>query len=154
MSPLILICDDYPDARDMYGSYLAHAGYRVVSASDGVDAVAKSRHLRPDVVVLDLLMPRMDGIEAIRQLKLEPSTKQIPVLALTGAMTGQIAERAMDAGCDEFITKPCLPTRLLEHIERYLSVAKRPEAADSRGSNDSGVTGTAGDGKNKKRRQH
>ncbi len=82
--PLILIVDDYQDAREMYAEYLKASGFRVAEARTGFEAVAKARELKPDVVLMDLSLPGIDGWEATRQLKADQSTMHIPVVAITG----------------------------------------------------------------------
>ena len=110
--PLVLVVDDFADAREMYGEYLKFCGFRVAEAQNGVEAIDKAKRLKPDLILMDLSMPVVDGWEATRRLKADASTKGIPVVALTGhAMTGH-SESAKSAGCDVVITKPCLPARL------------------------------------------
>ncbi len=133
-APLILVVDDYEDNRIMYTEYLAFAGFRVVEAADGEEAIRKAARLRPDVVVMDLSLPGIDGWEATRVIKADERTANVPVIALTGFAMATHAKRARDAGCDDFITKPCLPTDLLEALERHLRrVSRRVAAAPVRG---------------------
>ncbi len=109
----MLVVDDFLDAREMYAEYFAFSGFRVVEASNGAEAVQKALELIPHVILMDLSMPGMDGWEATRRLKADRRTKHIPVIALTGhALTGY-AESAKQAGCDAFVTKPCLPDTLV-----------------------------------------
>jgi len=118
--PLILLVDDYEDNRDVYAQYLRHAGYRIAEAEDGHEAIEQATTLQPDLIVMDLALPRMDGWEATRRLKADKRTQGIPVLALTGhALTGFSAS-AREAGCDGFVIKPCLPPDLLAAIRRVL----------------------------------
>src|SRR5215472_6145122 len=126
-APLILVVDDFEDNRAMYAEYLSYSGYRVAQASNGEEAVELAQRLRPDVVVMDLSLPIMDGWEATRRLKADDRTKHIPVLAVTGhALTG-VSNDAKAAGCDGFITKPCLPEDLVAEIKKTLA---RVEASD------------------------
>jgi CheY-like chemotaxis protein len=118
--PLILIVDDFEDNREMYTQFLRFNGYRVAEAVDGQDALAKAGALRPDLVVMDLSLPGLDGWEATRRLKAHPETRDIPVIALTGHALAGHAERARDAGCDAFVTKPCIPADLEREIRRVL----------------------------------
>src|SRR5687768_11309579 len=124
--PLILIVDDFQDNREMYTQYLRFNGYRVAEAVDGHDALAKAGSLHPDLIVMDLSLPGLDGWEATRRLKADPFTKDIPVIALTGHALAGHSKGAIEAGCDAFITKPCLPERLLEEIRKMLD--SRPAA--------------------------
>jgi len=120
LPPLVLVVDDFPDNREMYVQYLTFAGYRVAEADDGEDALAKAAGLLPDVVVMDLALPRLDGWEATRRLKRDPLTRDIPVIALTGHGLPEHVERAKQAGCDCFLTKPCTPIALAAEIRRLL----------------------------------
>jgi two-component system cell cycle response regulator DivK len=119
-SPLVLVVDDFVDAREMYAEYFAFSGFRVIEASNGTEAIQKALELAPHVILMDLSMPGMDGWEATRLLKGDERTKHIPVIALTGhALTGFL-ESAKLAGCDAFVTKPCLPDTLVEEVRRVL----------------------------------
>jgi two-component system cell cycle response regulator DivK len=123
--PLVLVVDDFVDAREMYAEYFAFSGFRVAEASNGMEAVQKALELTPQVILMDLSMPGMDGWEATRRLKANRRTKHIPVIALTGhALTG-FPESAKQAGCDAFVTKPCLPDTLVEEVRRVLTDTKR-----------------------------
>src|SRR5581483_11526978 len=96
--PVVLLVDDYPDAREMYAEYLEFSGFRIVQAGNGLEAIDRALDSHPDVILMDLSLPIMDGWEATRRLKADPRTKQIPVLAVTGhALTG-ISEDARNAG--------------------------------------------------------
>jgi len=118
--PLVLVVEDYQDAREMYVAYLQFSGYSVAEAANGVEAVEKTRELLPDIVLMDLALPRMDGWEATRRLKADAKTRHIPIVALTGHALAGHAEGAREAGCDAFVTKPCLPDALVVEIKRLL----------------------------------
>jgi CheY-like chemotaxis protein len=118
--PLILVVDDFEDNREMYTQFLRFSGYRVAEAVDGVEALDKAATLKPDLIVMDLSLPRMDGWEATRRLKKDPVTSHIPVVALTGHALAGHAEGARAAGCDSFVTKPCIPADLEAEIRRVL----------------------------------
>lgn len=108
---LVLLVDDEADQRDLYRQYLEYQGFRVELAESGFEAVEKALALHPDVVVMDLAMPALDGFEATRRLKLLKSTGSIPVVALTAH--GELPrEWAADAGCDAFLSKPAFPQEL------------------------------------------
>ena len=125
--PLVLVVDDFADAREMYGEYLKFCGFRVAEAQNGVEAIDKAKRLKPDLILMDLSMPVVDGWEATRRLKADASTKAIPVVALTGhAMAGH-SESAKSAGCDVVITKPCLPHDLIQEIRKVIGT---PNAKD------------------------
>jgi two-component system cell cycle response regulator DivK len=120
---LALLVDDDVDTREMYGMYLRTGGFRVLIATNGMEAIDSAERERPDVIVMDLMMPRLNGWEAIRRLKRDWRTRRIPIIACTGHVTGSSAERALDAGCDGYVTKPCLPADLLAEIRRVLPPA-------------------------------
>jgi two-component system cell cycle response regulator DivK len=129
-STLVLLVDDYPDNRDIYVQFLTYSGLRVEEAENGHQALEKAFTLRPDVIVMDLSLPGLDGWEATRRLKQDPRTREIPVIALTGHALAGHSKGALDAGCDVFITKPCLPERLLDEIRAILA-ATGPRAGDA-----------------------
>jgi CheY-like chemotaxis protein len=137
--PLVLVVEDYQDAREMYVAYLQFSGYRVAEAANGVEAVEKAQLLLPDIVLMDLALPRMDGWEATRRLKADPRTRHIPVVALTGHALAGHAEGAREAGCDAFVTKPCLPDALVAEIQRLLD--RHAPKSDNRASSPTSKTG-------------
>jgi two-component system cell cycle response regulator DivK len=118
--PLVLVVDDYQDAREMYAEYLAYSGFRVAEASNGLEALEKAFQLLPDVILMDLSLPGMDGWAATRRLKMDERTSRIPVVALTGHALAGASETARQAGCDAFVTKPCLPDELVLQVRRIL----------------------------------
>ena len=123
--PLILVVDDYQDAREMYAEYLQFSGFRVAEAKNGNEAVEKAFALKPDLILMDLSLPGMDGWEATRRLKADDATKHIPVVALTGHALAGASEGAKKAGCDSFVTKPCLPDDLVVEVRRMLTTVKQ-----------------------------
>ena len=129
--PLVLVVEDYQDAREMYAAYLSFSGYRVAEATNGIEAIAQANELMPDIILMDLALPKMDGWEATRRLKLDDRTRHIPIVALTGHALAGHAEGARRAGCDSFVTKPCLPDALVAEIQRMLAAR---EAAGGTGS--------------------
>jgi CheY-like chemotaxis protein len=122
---LILVVDDYQDAREMYAEYLQFSGFRVAEAKNGNEAVEQAFALKPDLILMDLSLPGMDGWEATRRLKADDSTKHIPIVALTGHALAGASEGAKRAGCDSFVTKPCLPDDLVVEVRRMLSLVKQ-----------------------------
>jgi CheY-like chemotaxis protein len=122
--PLILVVDDYEDAREMYAEYLRFCGFRVAEARNGNEALEQAFTLMPDLILMDLSLPGMDGWEATRQLKADERTRQIPVVALTGHALAGASEGAKKAGCDSFVTKPCLPDDLVVEVRRMLGLAR------------------------------
>jgi two-component system, cell cycle response regulator DivK len=119
-APLILVVEDFEDAREMYRDYLDFAGFRVETARDGLEGIQKARALMPDLILMDLSLPGIDGWEATRLLKADASTRHILVVALSAHALATEGERARSAGCDGFIPKPCLPPDLVSEIDRYL----------------------------------
>jgi CheY-like chemotaxis protein len=118
--PRVLVVDDYPDAREMYMEYLEYSGFDVIEASNGMEALQRAADSAPDIILMDLSLPVMDGWEATRRLKADKKTSEIPVVALTGHALAGISEGAKKAGCDAFVTKPCLPEDLVVEIRRVL----------------------------------
>jgi CheY-like chemotaxis protein len=138
--PLVLVVEDYQDAREMYAAYLHFSGFRVAEATNGIEAIEKTVELMPDIILMDLALPRMDGWEATRRLKLDERTKHIPIVALTGHALAGHAEGARQAGCDSFVTKPCLPDALVAEIKRMLA-ARREAGQPRKASHPSGRGG-------------
>lgn len=120
-SPLVLVVDDFQDNREMFAEYLTFSGFRVAEAATGREALDRAFELIPDLILMDLSLPEIDGWEATRHLKSDPRTKQIPIVALTGHTLAGHSREAKDAGCDAFLTKPCLPDTLVHEIRRLLS---------------------------------
>src|SRR6266850_2274284 len=118
--PRVLVVDDYPDAREMYCEYLQYSGFDVIEAGNGVEALERAADSAPDIILMDLSLPVMDGWEATRRLKADKATADIPIVALTGHALAGILEGAKQAGCDAFVTKPCLPEDLVKEIQRVL----------------------------------
>ena len=119
---LVLLVDDDTDQREMYGLYLRARGFLMLAATNGMEAMALARQVRPDVIVMDLAMPNLNGWEATQRLKHDPLTQSIPVIACT-AHTGEWAvDRAVKAGCDAYLTKPCLPRDLVAEIRRVMTL--------------------------------
>ena len=116
----ILLVEDNEENRDMLSRRLTRRGYEVVIALDGGQGVAMAQSEIPDLILMDMDLPVLDGWEATRQLKSAPETKGIPIIALTAhAMMGD-REKAIDAGCDDYDTKPIEFSRLIEKIEAAL----------------------------------
>jgi CheY-like chemotaxis protein len=118
--PVVLVVDDDRDARDMYGLYLKTMGCRVYTAPDGVVAIQKAKRRHPDVIVMDLAMPRLDGWGATTRLKGGADTRNIPIIALSAVQISRSSARA--AGCDGYLAKPCLPALLWWEIRAMLNV--------------------------------
>jgi CheY-like chemotaxis protein len=123
MKPMfkILLVEDNEMNRDMLTRRLQRKGYEVVIAADGKEAVRKAQSQTPDLILMDIRLPLIDGWEAMRRIKIMPETQYIPIIALTAhAMTGDM-EKCMDAGCDDYDTKPIDLPRLLEKMQALLN---------------------------------
>ena len=119
--PKILVVDDDEMNRDMLSRRLLRKGYEVVLAVNGLEAIEKAGHDRPELILMDLSMPVLDGYEATRRLKAEVETASIPIIGLSAhAMVGD-REKALAAGCDDYDTKPVELPRLLGKVEAFLS---------------------------------
>jgi CheY-like chemotaxis protein len=119
-APLILVVDDATDSRQMYVAYLTLQGYRVIEAANGVEAIEQAYSQRPDVIVMDLGMPHIDGWEATRRIKGDPRTEHIPVLAISGYVVTDAVSRATTAGADAFLPKPCRLPDVLTIVRELL----------------------------------
>jgi two-component system, cell cycle response regulator DivK len=119
--PLVLIIDDNDDHRSMYTTFLRSAGFRVIGAPDGTSGISQARTWRPDVILMDLYMPGLDGWQACRWLKTSIETTRIPVIALTGLVFEGAEGEAMEAGCDRFVAKGSDPERVTEAIREVLA---------------------------------
>jgi CheY-like chemotaxis protein len=124
--PRILLIEDNEMNRDMLSRRLQRRGYEVLMALDGGEGVAMAQAQLPDLILMDMSLPVVDGWEAARRLKAEPATQAIPIIALTAhAMSGD-RDRALEAGCDDYDTKPVELARLLEKIEALLQKKASP----------------------------
>ena len=122
--PRILLVEDYDDAREMYRDYLEFSGFQVDTARDGHEALEQARRHNPDLVLMDLSLPGLDGWEATRILKKDPATSHLIVVALSAHALSAEGDRARAAGCDGFIAKPCLPHDLVDQITEYLKLSE------------------------------
>ena len=120
LRPLVLIAEDFEDARELYRDYLEFSGFDVEAAANGREAIDMASRLQPDIILMDASMPVLDGWQATRQLKSNPATQQIPVIALTAHAFDDARQQAEAAGCDGFVTKPCLPDDLVEKVRGTL----------------------------------
>ena len=114
----ILLVEDNEDNRDMLSRRLERKGFEVSLAVDGQDGVNKAEAGMPDLILMDMSLPVMDGWQATKTLKSGPATKDIPVIALTAHAMSSDREKAMEAGCDDYDTKPVDLQRLLDKIEK------------------------------------
>jgi len=120
MSNRILVIKDQEDVRGMLRDLLTGSGYTVIEAGDGEAGVAKAKSDRPDLILMDIQMPVIDGYEATRRIKVHPDLRPIPIVAVSSfAMKGD-EEKARAAGCDHYVTKPYSPMQLLRVIRGFL----------------------------------
>ncbi len=120
--PKILIVEDNPENWDMLARRLKRRGYEVVIAVDGVQAVAMSTSESPDLILMDMNLPELDGWEATRQIRAEPTTQHLPIIALTAHGMPTDRARSLEVGCDDHHTKPVELTTLLAQIEARLAL--------------------------------
>ena len=118
---LILLVEDMPDARELYAEYLTYDGFSVVTAINGHEALSLARLLRPDLIIMDVRLPGMDGLEATAILKEDPELAHIPVVAMTADSSDGIGDRARRAGCATVIFKPVLPDEVARKITAVLA---------------------------------
>src|SRR5262245_52645919 len=111
--PVVLLVDDNEDCRIIYGSTLRHAGYAVKTAIDGMECLAMAAANQPDLILLDIGMPRMDGMEALEKLRLDPRTTEIPVVAVSARVGKDQHADVLRAGFSEVLLKPITPSEIL-----------------------------------------
>jgi two-component system, cell cycle response regulator DivK len=116
---LVLVVDDNLDSHTICAAYLAHAGFEVAHAYDGSEALAQARARNTALILTDIVMPRMDGVSLLRALRNEPATRDLPVVAWSADLVEWDEARALLAGFDAFLPKPCELSRVREVAERY-----------------------------------
>lgn len=124
--PKVLVVDDFAAGRDLSAEYLTYRGYEVATAEDGAKAIEKAKEFLPDAILMDLSLPEVDGWEATRRLRADGLTKEIKIIALTAHALETEKERALEAGCDEVVTKPVVPRELEEVVRRQLGLDVAP----------------------------
>ena len=120
----ILLVEDNEDNLVVYRTILEHVGYRVVEARDGEEGVARAREQMPDLILMDISIPKMDGWEATQRLKADDATKAIPIIALTAHALEEDRQKAIQAGCDGYLAKPVEPRRVVQEVERFVGPAR------------------------------
>jgi DNA-binding response OmpR family regulator len=118
--PVILTADDDPDIRELLAFRLERSGYTVLQAVDGEEALALALEHRPDLAVLDVMMPKMDGFEVVRRLRAEEATKGMPIIMLTARAQDSDVEEGFDAGADDYLRKPFSPQELRARVQSIL----------------------------------
>jgi DNA-binding response OmpR family regulator len=127
MKPKILVVDDEPDALEVLGFKLKEAGYAPIFAKDGNRAIAAARDERPALVVLDLMLPEVDGLEVCKILRRDPATAAIPILMLTAKAAEMDRVIGLELGADDYVTKPFSPRELVLRIKKLLARAKQAD---------------------------
>jgi CheY-like chemotaxis protein len=116
----VLVADDNPDQRALYVDILSHAGYSVIEACDGEQAIARARQDRPALIIMDVTMPGTSGWNAVRAVRDQLETRDIPVIVITGLAGTRDRDASFAAGSDAYLSKPVSPRRLLEEVRRFL----------------------------------
>lgn len=120
MTKSILVIEDTKDNRQILNDLLTNAGYAMIEAEDGEKGVALAAETRPDLILMDVQLPNIDGYEATRRIRRNPETQHIPIIAVTSyALSGE-EEKASDAGCDGYVSKPFSPRALLAVVRKFL----------------------------------
>ena len=116
----VLLVEDNEDNLIVYRTILDHVGYKVIEARDGEEGVARARADKPDLILMDVSLPKMDGWEATRRIKADADTRQIPIIAVTAHALDDDREKATQVGCDGYLAKPVAPRRVVEEVERFI----------------------------------
>lgn len=125
-APIVLLVDDNEDCQIIYGATLRHAGYAVRMANDGFQCLDRTAEARPDLILLDIGMPRMDGMETLRRLKGDPGTSGIPVVAVSARVGRDQHDAVLRAGFSEVLLKPITPGEILASVQRHLPLNEIP----------------------------
>ena len=120
MSKRILVVDDHEDNRRILRDLLTSVGYEIIEAEDGEQAIIVAAARRPDLILMDIQMPILDGYDATRRIKTDPTMRAIPVIAVTSYALSGDEEKALTAGCDAYIAKPHSPRQLLARVREFL----------------------------------
>jgi two-component system, cell cycle response regulator DivK len=127
--PTILFVEDQLELQQMHVTYLQRQGYNVLTAGDGDRALELARLHHPDLIVMDHSIPRRTGIEVAQELRADTATSSIPIILMTALAYGAVGQRAREAGCVAFLSKPCLPSRLLVEVRRLIGGDVAPTPA-------------------------
>ena len=122
----VLLVEDNEDNLVVYRTILEHVGFRVIEARDGEEGVSRARQFHPNLILMDISIPKMDGWEATQRLKSDNETKMIPIIALTAHALEEDRQKALQAGCDGYLAKPVEPRRVVQEVERFVGPAKTP----------------------------
>jgi DNA-binding response OmpR family regulator len=130
MNPRILVVDDEPDALEVLGFKLREASYEPIFARDGAQAITSARSERPALIVLDLMLPEVNGIDVCKILRRDPETAKIPIIMLTARATEMDRVLGLELGADDYVTKPFSPRELVLRIKKLLERTRAPESSD------------------------
>lgn len=125
---VVLLVEDNEDNRTVYRTILEHFGYRVIEARNGEEGIQLARSERPDLILMDISIPVIDGWEVTRILKSDPETATIPIVALTAHALASDRLKAQEVGCDGYLAKPCEPRRVVAEVERLIGAAGEVQA--------------------------
>ena len=120
---IVLLVEDNEDNLVVYRTILEHVGYEVIEARDGEEGVSRARSSNPDIILMDISIPKMDGWEATERLKADDATSAIPIIALTAHALEEDRAKAMRAGCDGYLAKPVEPRRVVQEVEKFIGPA-------------------------------
>ena len=120
MTKRILVVEDQEDNRQILRDLLASTDYEIVEAENGLEALAAVAKHRPDLILMDIQLPILDGYEATRRIKADPELRSIPIIAVTSYALSGDEDKAREAGCDAYVPKPYSPRQLLEKINEFL----------------------------------
>ena len=127
----VLLVEDNDDNLSIYSTILRHFGYDVLEATDGAAALEMASARLPNLILMDVSIPIMDGWEATRRIKADPATAHIPIIALTAHALASDRERAKEVGCDDYISKPAEPRTVVEAVQRFIGAASTESHAGS-----------------------
>lgn len=120
----VLLVEDNEDNLVVYRTILEHVGFKVIEARDGEEGVNRAKENLPDLILMDISIPKMDGWEATQRLKAFENTKAIPIIALTAHALEEDRQKALQAGCDGYLAKPVEPRRVVQEVERFVGPAR------------------------------
>jgi two-component system, OmpR family, alkaline phosphatase synthesis response regulator PhoP len=126
----VLVADDNPQNADLLAEYLQASEYEVAIASDGEETLSLVKSFKPDVLLLDIMMPRLSGFEVCKRLKSDSASKNLPILMITALDQPSDVERAVDAGTDDFLTKPIHQTELINRVRALMTSRKSDDALE------------------------
>jgi CheY-like chemotaxis protein len=127
-SKTVLLVEDNEDNRTVYRTILEHFGYAVIEARNGEDGIRMAREDHPDLILMDISIPIIDGWEATKILKGEPATAAIPIIALTAHALATDRAKAAEVGCDGYLAKPCEPRRVVAEVEKFIGAGREVKA--------------------------